>query len=371
MIQIIRTTVVINKRPACSLRAIRVFRVCFFKLFVFSMSLLANIPGKSQDTISEEQQGREAQELFVITNRTLDTTKGSIPFLCTVREENSLSFLHVDCAFDDSLMLTKLDSAIFFRNLSKWSSDWVVFIHGDSKTFEKAVKRAIKMQELYEVRVILFSWSSKDPKIGGGENFRRSHYNVKASMQHFNILLSTLYNWKTNEKSYFEDHNLSLFLHSLGNFYLLCQTHGQNNNVGDHILFNNLIINAAAVQQKHHKVWVERLNMQQDIYIIHNRQDVNLKGARLILRHGKQLGEKPKRPLAENARYISFSHAIGFRFPTHTTHTYFVNSIPSENDAIRSFYDTLLRGETPDLENKERFYQKRQGNAYYFQKHAR
>ena len=154
-----------------------VFCACFFVVPL-------TVQGKSPDTTTQQEHNK--QELFVITNRSVDSTKHPIPFLCTVREDKKLSFLCVNSATDDSLKATKLDSVVFFRELTKIPTDWVVFVHGDSKTFEKAVQRAIKMQELYQLRVILFSWSSRDPSLGGGENFRRSHYNVRASMQHFN-----------------------------------------------------------------------------------------------------------------------------------------------------------------------------------------
>lgn len=342
---------------------------CMIGCFLTLLLLPDRMTAKERDPNNTAQTGQnKTADLYVISNRTPDTTNTDTRFLCTVREERNLSFLSLYYHTNDSLSIEELDESFFFSELSHISSDWLVFVHGDSKTFGKAVERAIKMQELYQVRVILFAWPSKDPRIGGGENFRNSHLNVKASIPHFHLLVEALHNWKISKGDYFTQHKLSLFLHSLGNFYLLCQVHNKTYKERDYSLFDNLIINAAAVQQRHHKTWVEQLAMQDDIFILHNRKDVNLKGARFLLLHGAQLGEKPKRPYADNAHYISFSRAIGFRFPTHATHTYFVNSIPKQNESIHAFYKILLQGRKPNLNDNTLFRPRRHENTYFFKK---
>jgi hypothetical protein len=123
-------------------------------------------------------------------------------------------------------------------------------------------------------------------------------------------------------------------------------------------------MNAAAVNQDFHNKWVEKLNFQQHIYITSNKQDFNLKGVRIFTKDGKQLGEKVKHPLAQNAVYINFTKAVGFRFPTGTTHTYFIGKVPEKSLNIRNFFSTILHGNSIDLNNTHHF-EKRKDNLGY------
>ncbi len=117
----------------------------------------------------------------------------------------------------------------------------------------------------------------------------------------------------------------------------------------DHIsegFFNNLILNAPAVKQKHHAEWVNQLNIQKKIYIVSNRNDLPLKGA-MILRLAKQLGSVYDEPLSRNAYYVDFSsiadkeHNI---FPGRT-------DLEKDNPNITAFYNALFQGYAPVLTN--------------------
>ena len=130
------------------------------------------------------------------------------------------------------------------------------------------------------------------------------------------------------------------------------------------VLFDNLIINAAAVNQEGHKDWVEQLNFQNNIYITNNRQDFNLKGVRIFTKDGKQLGEVIEAPAAKNADYIQFTEAVGFRTPTGTTHTYFIGEVANESNNIKQFYKELFHGEKIDLSDTNRFIKREDGIGY-------
>jgi hypothetical protein len=97
-----------------------------------------------------------------------------------------------------------------------------------------------------------------------------------------------------------------------------------------------VVVNAA-VNQKNHNLWAEQLIFQKRLCITCSRQDFNLKGVRILTKDGKQLGEKIKEPLATNAQYVNFSKAAGFRFPTGTTHIYFIGEVPDKSINVKSF----------------------------------
>jgi len=146
-----------------------------------------------------------------------------------------------------------------------------------------------------------------------------------------------------------------MFLHSLGNYYLENLVIQTKSLCGPPAVFDNLVLNAAAVNQEQHNEWVEKLNFQHRIYITSNVSDFNLKGARIFTKDGKQLGEKIKPPLAETAIYVNFTKAVGFRFPTGTTHTYFIGEVPDKSMNIRQFYKDIMHGLEPDLQDAQMF----------------
>ena len=144
-------------------------------------------------------------------------------------------------------------------------------------------------------------------------------------------------------------------MHSLGNYYLEQAVKEDMLGGIDSNLFDNIIINAAAVEQENHAAWVEKLNLSQRIYIISNAKDFNLRGARLFTKSGKQLGGPVEKPLAGNAVYINFTEAVGFKVPTWVSHTYFVGEMPGKSKNIREFYRTIFHGQEADLLNRDMF----------------
>ncbi|MDT8394007.1 MAG: alpha/beta hydrolase [Bacteroidales bacterium] len=233
--------------------------------------------------------------------------------------------------------------------------DWLLFVHGDSKTYEQAVMRAFDIQYLHKINVMVFCWPSKDPELGGIKNFKNSRENLILSLDHFQDLLYRIHEFKNHYPDFYDKRQLSIFIHSLGNLFLKniieqSPVPGNTENI-----FDNLIINAAAVNQDQHPSWVEKLNIQKRIYIISNKQDFNLKGLRIFTSQGKQLGEKVQQPLAGNAHYIQFTRAVGFRFPTGSTHTYFIGKMADKSTNIRRFYTTLFHGMPVDTNDREVF----------------
>ena len=303
-------------------------------------------------------------EILVITNRESASSDDVYPFLNNVDNNSTLKFLHVKEIPDQGLNVLQIDSVKFFNDVVTKPNNWVLFVHGDAKTFEQAVKRGFKIQNLHNVNVIVFSWSSKDPEINGLRNLYTSQANVIESMAHFNSLICSMKQLRRDYPEFWQNHNLTLFLHSLGNYYLEKMVELNWLPARPFIIFDNIIINAAAVNQKKHKKWVEELKCAKNIYVISNRHDVNLKGARIFTPAGRQLGEDVRLPLAGNADYINFSRSVGFRFPTHDTHTYFINSIPQKSNNIRNFYTEILNGLNPDLDNLSRFVERNDGLGY-------
>jgi esterase/lipase superfamily enzyme len=302
--------------------------------------------------------------IYTITNRPYEKSGEDVRFLNDVSSDTVLTFLKISFYQPDSLHITIMKQEDFIRETSLLQDDWLLFVHGDSKTFEQAVMRGFDIQHLYNVHVLVFSWPSKDPEFNGIKNFKNSKQNVVRSLDHFTTLLHFVNKFKKSNPSFSESAKLSMFIHSLGNAYLenLVKQHPPIN-IKD-TLFNNLIINAAAVNQEDHKLWVEQLNFQTHIYIINNKQDFNLKGVRIFTKDGKQLGEVIDQPVADNANYVQFTEAVGFRTPTGTTHTYFIGEVADESLNIRNFYKEIFHGQQPNLMNDSNFVKRDDGVGF-------
>ncbi|MBS4014424.1 MAG: hypothetical protein KGZ97_11835 [Bacteroidetes bacterium] len=118
------------------------------------------------------------------------------------------------------------------------------------------------------------------------------------------------------------------------------------------------------MRQYNHKEWLEKIKCNNQIYVISNRHDFNLKGARIFTLAGKQLGEVLHKPLAPNANYINFSRSVGLRFPSYLSHTFFIGKIPQQSENIRKFYHDLMHGKSPDFDNEKSFVIRKDGLGY-------
>ena len=152
-----------------------------------------------------------------------------------------------------------------------------------------------------------------------------------------------------------EENNLSIFFHSLANLVLQqAVEQGALNGISVD-LFDNLILNAPAVESENHYLWVEKLNMQDRLFICYNDEDINLEGLRVISSLGTQLGERPLAPLAKNAIYADFTTSVGSRPNSGATHSYYYALITRISSNIREFYTDLFHGWAIDFNDPAKF----------------
>ncbi len=307
---------------------------------------------------------KTGDSIYVVTNRVQERSGENVYFNNTVKSNSQLDFLKVIFHEPDSIVSKLLNYNEFIKQITSIKSDWLLFVHGDSKTYDQSVMRGFDIQSLHRVHVIVFSWPSKYPSINGLKNFKNSKENVKKSMGHFTDLISCIDSLKRDNPVFKDDINLSMFVHSLGNFYLehLFKENKEDNKFG--LIFDHVILNSAAVNQEMHKEWVEKMNFQKRIYITSNRQDFNLKGSRIFTKDGKMLGEKTETPIAENANYVQFTKAVGFRFPTGTTHTFFIGEVADKSKNIREFYFNMMHGNEIDLNNENQYIKRKDSIGY-------
>lgn len=333
--------------------------ILIFTLVISSVSI--NAQKVESIYLSEMKTG---DSIYVVTNRAQDKSNETVYFNNSLKSNSQLDFLKVIFHEPDSIVNEILNCNEFIKQITSINSDWLLFVHGDSKSYEQSVMRGFDIQYLHRVNVIVFSWPSKDPEINGLKNFKKSKENVKKSMGHFTELIYLIDSLKQNNSVFREDINLSMFVHSLGNSYLehLFKQNKDNTKFG--LIFDHVILNSAAVNQEMHRDWVEKMNFQKKIYITSNRQDFNLKGSRIFTKDGKMLGEKVETPIAKNANYVQFTKAVGFRFPTGTTHTFFIGEVADKSKNIRDFYFNILHGNEIDLNNENQYIKRKDSVGY-------
>lgn len=215
------------------------------------------------------------------------------------------------------------------------------------------------------MNVVAFSWPAVNVCEKPIKDLKESVKRVPISTRHLRESLLFMQEFKLKYLNNNEAH-FSLLLHSMGNMFLEQMVDSGELKGLRPELFDNLLINSAAVNEKDHKRWVEQLNMQKRIYITSNKGDVNLLGVRLSSKYGKQLGQKIKSPPAKNAFYINFSDAIGFELPPGVSHTYFIATKAQEHPEIAELYHQLFHGEAIQFDNKERFKKRKDGVGFDF-----
>lgn len=332
-------------------------------LFVLIMLLIINF-GSAQETLTLGHTNESKYKILVATNRIL-TIQDDTTFIAEPRVNSNGAFSFFTASGNDEQWSYNLEDS--FKSMFNQDFDhtnWLVFIHGDSKTLQTAIDRAKEIQKLHKVNVLIYSWPSKDPEVSPFKNFRVSYANVEATSSYFKEFLVMIDELKKEEDSPFLSENVTLFLHSLGNYYLERMVEDNLHNGLDEYLFDNLIINAAAVEEKGHKEWVEQLNFSQRIYINSNDDDFSLTGLRIISPLGRQLGEGPRSSYAENAVYVNFTEAVGFPGSMGPSHSYYFASIPEKSENIKNYYTGIFHGYEAQLGNNQLFAFKPKQNAY-------
>ena len=229
--------------------------------------------------------------------------------------------------------------------------DFLFFVHGHGKTFPSALSRAAQIQTRYNVKTILFDWPSFN------SNFNRSLARVRRTGENF---YNTLLQIKDYRSRYFiQDQKLSIFAHSLGNYFLTHLVVNGNNQFIKTNFIDNLIINAAAVKSEDHGEVISQLNFQKQIYVVLNENDRVLKGAHLIM-YGKMLGNYAISPLAVNAEYLHFTPVANKQ------HTYFAgyHAFEYDNPAVFKVLNTIIHGNSLDLSNDSLLIKRSEGDGY-------
>jgi len=213
----------------------------------------------------------------------------------------------------------------------------LVFVHGFSNTFLEVVKRAERLERLYDVDAIAFSW----PAAGEGEgykiNYRGDKRDAEASTDAFGKCLGLIGEVCKTARPL----TLNIMFHSMGN-YLLKNFVLSNQAKEQLCIFDNVLLVAADTNNENHSEWVGKLSPRKKKYIVINKKDDALAVSARLLgeKQGSRLGHCLENLNAHDTNYINITNAkrVGKQ------HSYFVGRPVAANVALHQFFKKAFRG---------------------------
>ena len=286
-----------------------------------------------------------AHKFLIVTNRPYiaDAPKGKV-FPNKVSEFRKVSYFLAACD-GEKWLLNPVNDFLEGMAVLDNGRDILLFVHGHGKAFTSMLIRGHQIADKYDVSMILFDWPSFN------SNFNKSLSRVRRCGENYYNLLLQLQEYRSAQLQ--ADQHISMMLHSLGNYFLTHLVVNGNNQYIEGKIFDNIIMNSAAVRSKEHGGVISRIAMQDNLYVTFNKNDKILRGAHLLTA-GKMLGNVVIEPLATGATYIDFTAVAG------TQHTYFAGYHAFEFDlpAFDQVFDTALHGRSVDLSNATIFSRK-------------
>lgn len=216
----------------------------------------------------------------------------------------------------------------------------MVFVHGDGKTFDDVLKRSFELSEFYKVNVLLFTYPTKEEGLARLKNLAQSMVNARASAVHLSCLMDTLAQAIGNGAITMP---VSWFFHSLGNYLLSEMMLKYPPACHQHKVFANIVLNAAAVDQRGHAQWLTRLRCAQSVVVNMNRRDLTLLGAQMFSPFHLALGRKVRNGNPDSLIYMKFNKVLGIT-GRRDAHSYYYGIAVHHNPHLRGYYEALLAG---------------------------
>jgi hypothetical protein len=279
-----------------------------------------------------------------------------------------------DRATGGDIMFLRLLPIVNPRRVSpssrKKGTDVLLFVHGFNNTPEEILNRCEGLSQTYGVEVVAFSWPSNGGGLKGVPDYLDDKRDAQASVVAFDRVVAIAHQMIELARATFisdlekelnadatlsgeemhailaieaEKHcpfRVSMMLHSMGN-YLLERTLKSSALRGQLLVFDNIIMAAADVNNPGHASWLEPLQTRNRLYVTINEDDNALRASRM--KGGDEqlarLGHHRRELYASNATYVDFTDApkIG------NSHAYFEGT-PIQNQNVRSFFDRAIHG---------------------------
>jgi len=226
------------------------------------------------------------------------------------------------------------------ERMTNQKRDCVFFIHGFNTSLEDALNHAEQLESNFGVETILFSWPANRVGFQRGISYRSDKRDAKNSVNALDRIFEKL-------DRYLKQHTgaehpcgqtMTLLAHSMG-CYLLKSLMNSSVYQNETLLFDNIVLAAADVNNDDHAAWVDRIAHRHRLSITINERDASLLLARAKWGEHQlaRLGHWPHNLNAKNAIYFNFTGAdkVG------SSHVYFEGK-PLENPVVKQVFTDLF-----------------------------
>lgn len=258
-----------------------------------------------------------------------------------------------------------------FDQARKQNKSILFFIHGYNNDVEDVIETAIELERLYQVIVVPFTW----PANGGGAISGTASYlsdkgdarvssgalnRTIGKIQQLHLLLTAARKNQLLEKARIkhpenrqaaQSHfvklvekdcpvTLNLLCHSMGN-YVFKNTLKTRDNATSGLVFDNICLVAADVNNHQHAQWLATLDVRKRIYVVINENDSALKVSRI--KPGDEqlarLGHYTRQLNSPNAHYLDVTDAarVGME------HSYFKGDAIG-NESLKFMFTEMFNG---------------------------
>jgi len=229
------------------------------------------------------------------------------------------------------------------------------YVHGRKKNVEVEKERIIKLEKIYNMKVVMFHWDSYD------KLYTRPTVNAEnASLELFEAF-QMIKDFKNHHPDYFLNQRINLISHSMGNLVLKYTVEKYLGEWEQADIFHSFIGTAPDVPMKDHHLWLDNFKLAKNKYIIMNDKDIVLTFSyalditkktffqyRLGLGFKNLIGKKLDilNNLVSNVYYIDLSDILNL------DHGYFA----SKDSYINKLFSQLLNSESKEeaFNSKER-----------------
>ena len=227
------------------------------------------------------------------------------------------------------------------KRMGEAGTNGLFFIHGFNTDFDDALDSAYRIQQLYNIEVVLFTWPSNGGGLSGMTSYRDDKRDASLSATALDRCFEKLAGYFIKYSEQACKQKFSLAMHSMGN-YLFKHLLKSSVYQGETLLFDNIVMLAADVNNHDHAEWVDRIQYRNRLFIAINEDDTALLASRA--KSGDQqkarLGHRLRNLTARNATYLNFTDAQHIK----AHHNYFTDEDALRNPRVKEIVQIAFNG---------------------------
>ncbi len=224
------------------------------------------------------------------------------------------------------------------RRCKENNRNCLFYVHGFNKPFNETLEQAWKLQERYNLEVVLFSWPSNTGgfPIQEYKNVKRVARTSTGAMDSSFEKLAQYVQMPFNRDALLSCNvTLNLMTYSMGNFLFQSYVEGSLYD-NETRMFSNVIICQADCDNEGHENWVDKIQAGKRVYITINENDKILGWSDANFQKDR-LGRTARNLTSKNAVYFDFTESPGIG----NTHQIWGEET---NDVVKDFFVHALNG---------------------------